>query len=276
MNLSAEDRASLLAGIGKLAREREAGGNFDGFVGWLRRRGPLPFLVDGANVGMYNQNFSESRFNFQQVEKVMDRLRPRAAATAASRGAALGGSVDDDDDAAPAPAAEAEAEADVDAPPASEAGADADAAEETKAPETADAPVDPADAPVDPARVDADLAALLATRPGSAVPVNFLHVRRVKGGPANHHRSKQIVDRWKRAGELFTTPAGSNDDWYWLYAAVASGDDAFLVSNDEMRDHVFQMLPSPKLFARWKERHQARSYSHRFPYDRVRVVNFIP
>jgi len=39
---------------------------------------------------------------------------------------------------------------------------------------------------------------------------------------------------------------------------VASGDDTFLVSNDEMRDHVFQMLPSPRLFQRWKERHQVR------------------
>ena len=43
-----------------------------------------------------------------------------------------------------------------------------------------------------------------------------------------------------------------------MYAAVHAGDKAFLVTNDECRDHVFQMLPSPKLFYRWKERHQVR------------------
>ena len=31
-----------------------------------------------------------------------------------------------------------------------------------------------------------------------------------------------------------------------------------LVTNDELRDHVFQMLPSPRLFYKWKERHQVR------------------
>ena len=92
--------------------------------------------------------------------------------------------------------------------------------------------------------------------------------RRVPGGvpprasgsrrTANHPKARRILSDWKNGGELFTTPAGSNDDWYWLYAAVASGDDTFLVSNDEMRDHVFQMLPSPRLFQRWKERHQVR------------------
>ena len=39
---------------------------------------------------------------------------------------------------------------------------------------------------------------------------------------------------------------------------MASGDDSFLVSNDEMRDHAFQMLPAPALFRKWKDRHQVR------------------
>jgi len=60
------------------------------------------------------------------------------------------------------------------------------------------------------------------------------------------------------AEELYTTPAGSNDDWYWLYAAVAAGSSGRLVTNDELRDHVFQMLPEPSLFYKWKERHQVR------------------
>jgi proteinaceous RNase P len=31
-----------------------------------------------------------------------------------------------------------------------------------------------------------------------------------------------------------------------------------LITNDELRDHVFQMLPAPRLFYKWKERHQVR------------------
>jgi proteinaceous RNase P len=89
VHLSAEDRASLLAGIGKLARERESADHFEGFVRWLKRRGPLPFLVDGANAGMYNQNFDNSGFNFDQVEKVMRRLRAPARAARDERVAAM-------------------------------------------------------------------------------------------------------------------------------------------------------------------------------------------
>ena len=89
VHLSAEDRVSLLAGIGKLARERESADHFEGFVRWLKRRGPLPFLVDGANAGMYNQNFENSGFNFDQVEKVMRRLRAPARAARDERVAAM-------------------------------------------------------------------------------------------------------------------------------------------------------------------------------------------
>jgi hypothetical protein len=38
MNLTPQDRADLLAGIGKLAREREADKGFDSFVQWLERK----------------------------------------------------------------------------------------------------------------------------------------------------------------------------------------------------------------------------------------------
>ena len=41
---------------------------------------------------------------------------------------------------------------------------------------------------------------------------------------------------------MFNTPAGSNDDWYWLYAAVWLGRSVKVVTNDEMRDHHFGML----------------------------------
>lgn len=63
-----------------------------------------------------------------------------------------------------------------------------------------------------------------------------------------------LVHRWRRAGALFVSPPGMNDDWYWLYAALASGDQCKVVSNDEMRDHHFGMLHARALLS-WKERH---------------------
>ena len=252
IHLSAEDRASLLAGIGKLSRERESADHFEGFVRWLKRRGPLPFLVDGANAGMYNQNFSNSGFNFDQVEKVMRRLRAPARAAHDERVAATRATAE----------TEEKKEDDRGAPCESAPSASVDSIEKTEKTEdgTIDADVSAPSTKTDsPApSTDADVLAACASSLGAASPVVFLHVRRVRGGPANGARARECLDAWKRGGELFTTPAGSNDDWYWLYAAVASGDDAFLVSNDEMRDHAFQMLPAPALFRKWKERHQVR------------------
>lgn len=53
------------------------------------------------------------------------------------------------------------------------------------------------------------------------------------------------------------TPKGSNDDWYWLYGVVRAGEAGVLVSNDEMRDHIFELL-RPRFFLRWKAHHQCR------------------
>merc|ERR1711935_1225910 len=52
---------------------------------------------------------------------------------------------------------------------------------------------------------------------------------------------------------LYKTPPGMNDDWFWMHAALKY--KTLVVTNDEMRDHHFQML-APKFFLRWKERHQ--------------------
>lgn len=45
---------------------------------------------------------------------------------------------------------------------------------------------------------------------------------------------------------------------YWLYATVKLG--CLLVTNDEMRDHIFELLGS-NFFNQWKERHQVRYLS---------------
>lgn len=90
---------------------------------------------------------------------------------------------------------------------------------------------------------------------GSKPPLLFLSQGRV------NHRSSQVRDvaafllEARKEGGVFVTPAGSNDDWYWLYAAVRAGRGGHLVSNDECRDHIFHML-SPKWFAQWKECHR--------------------
>lgn len=34
---------------------------------WLNRHGPFDAIVDGANVGLFNQNFVDGGFNFHQV-----------------------------------------------------------------------------------------------------------------------------------------------------------------------------------------------------------------
>ena len=59
-----------------------------------------------------------------------------------------------------------------------------------------------------------------------------------------------------------------NDDWFWMHAALLNGGSSscnssrsgknpnvLAITNDEMRDHQFQML-SHDSFVRWKERHQ--------------------
>ena len=62
-----------------------------------------------------------------------------------------------------------------------------------------------------------------------------------------------IVESWNNV--LYRTPSGMNDDWFWLHAALWNGRETLVVTNDEMRDHHFQML-APRSFLRWKERHQ--------------------
>jgi proteinaceous RNase P len=88
-------------------------------------------------------------------------------------------------------------------------------------------------------------------------PLVILHVNRTKPHPSQRAAAAAVLGRLQAAGCFYATPAGSNDDWYWMYAAVAAGPRGLLVSNDEMRDHMFQLL-APRYFARWKQRHQVR------------------
>lgn len=50
---------------------------------------------------------------------------------------------------------------------------------------------------------------------------------------------------------LFTVPKGADDDWFWLYAALAN-PNAYLLTNDEMRNH-FHYMNFDKSFINWKD-----------------------
>lgn len=63
-----------------------------------------------------------------------------------------------------------------------------------------------------------------------------------------------LEHKWMKNKNLYKTPRGMNDDWFWLHVAYVH--QSLVVSNDEMRDHHFQML-APRTFLRWKERHHA-------------------
>ncbi|EJK63235.1 hypothetical protein THAOC_16122 [Thalassiosira oceanica] len=116
---------------------------------------------------------------------------------------------------------------------------------------------------VDYRQIDWLLRHMLEQEPHRHV-IMFLHER--------HFSSKlapgwafPIIDAWDsdRAPyshlTVYRTPAGMNDDWYWMHAALINGGKAdkqvLAVTNDEMRDHHFQMLAHGS-FLRWKERHQ--------------------
>ncbi|KAK4375251.1 hypothetical protein RND71_005928 [Anisodus tanguticus] len=92
------------------------------------------------------------------------------------------------------------------------------------------------------------------------LPLVILHKNRATGGTAQHPNNKKLLESWKKEGALYATPHGSNDDWYWLYAAVSS--KGLLLTNDEMRDHLFQLLGT-SFFPRWKEKHQIRMTASR-------------
>lgn len=68
--------------------------------------------------------------------------------------------------------------------------------------------------------------------------------------------AEQVVSKWDNEGILYRTPYGSNDDWFWMHAALWCGRNTMVLSNDEMRDHHFQMC-AHRSFLRWKERQQA-------------------
>ncbi|CAL5438385.1 unnamed protein product [Camellia sinensis] len=104
-----------------------------------------------------------------------------------------------------------------------------------------------------PSKVNAVVNGIRQLLPSKKWPLIVLHNRRVTDDNMNKPVNKALVEKWKNADALYATPTGSNDDWYWLYAAIKF--KCLLVTNDEMRDHLFQLLGN-EFFPKWKERHQ--------------------
>ncbi|GAB2219747.1 hypothetical protein Droror1_Dr00007384 [Drosera rotundifolia] len=99
-------------------------------------------------------------------------------------------------------------------------------------------------------------------------PLIILHNRHIYNDSLSKPANKALIEQWKAVDAMYTTPAGSNNDWYWLYAAIKF--KCLLVTNDLMRDHVFQLLGND-FFPKWKERHQVK-----FSFDKNKVVFHMP
>ncbi|CAO2196098.1 unnamed protein product [Urochloa humidicola] len=98
-------------------------------------------------------------------------------------------------------------------------------------------------------------------------PLVVLHNKRIAKlmeSSSNRH----LIETWRANGALYTTPSGSNDDWYWLYAAIKL--NCLLVTNDEMRDHIFELLGS-SFFPKWKQRHRVK-----YTFNKGKAVLVMP
>ncbi|PKI40539.1 hypothetical protein CRG98_039099 [Punica granatum] len=118
--------------VAALAMEREAKANFSEFQDWLNKHADYEAIVDGANIGLYQQNFSDGGFSVPQLEAVVKELYNRS---------------------------------------------------------------------------------------GSKWPLVVLHNKRFRALRDNPSHRK-LLDEWIDKGVLYTTPGGSNDDWYTIVVLI--------------------------------------------------------
>jgi len=115
-------------------------------------------------------------------------------------------------------------------------------------------------------------AALTEARKGGRKVLLVLHSRHLKPGriPEEH---QELVQRWVDEGIVYGTPQLLNDDHFWLYAALWSTHRArgLIVTNDHMRDHLFQLLV--RGFPKWREAHRVRLKS---PAPGTTTGGFVP
>ncbi|KAH6755123.1 proteinaceous RNase P 1 [Perilla frutescens var. hirtella] len=118
-----------------------------------------------------------------------------------------------------------------------------------------------------PSKVNLVVNGIRQMLPSKKWPLIVLHNRRITGDKMDEPFNRSLIEKWKNADALYATPTGSNDDWYWLYAAIKCR--CLIVTNDEMRDHLFQVLGND-FFPKWKERHQVHfSFTETGPVFRM-------
>ena len=81
--------------------------------------------------------------------------------------------------------------------------------------------------------------------------VQVLHQSRLKAGPANEPTAAAFLDKLRRQKQLYSAPFGSNDDWYWLYAAVQAGMAPF--STPETQELPVRILSGSHLALQWSQ-----------------------
>ncbi|CAL9101085.1 unnamed protein product [Musa textilis] len=113
-------------------------------------------------------------------------------------------------------------------------------------------------------KVNAVVNAMRQKLPMKKWPLIIVHNKRLTGRKMNELLNMKLLEKWKYADAIYGTPTGSNDDWYWLYAAIKC--KCLIVTNDEMRDHIFQVLGND-FFPRWKERHQVHFSFHEGSFE---------
>lgn len=82
-------------------------------------------------------------------------------------------------------------------------------------------------------------------------PLLILHSRHLSSEMIPSPVEQALIDSWLARGLLYATPKKFNDDWFWMYAAIQYR--CRVVSNDDLRDHHFQLF-SPRYFMQWRER----------------------
>ena len=236
--VDADERAALCEGIKRLA---SGGRDFGRFTEWVRERvrerGPWDFVLDAANIGFFGQG--------KEVSRVRRQARA-AAAGPVSSGAS---------DAASSSVGEAERRRRGRGGGAVSLEGTSRRVRDTSTRRKAEAHREEL---LDLQQVDRLLRAIQRIRREGPPPrvLLVLHEKHTTGRPAGSEEAK-LLARWSEEGVLLATPRKQNDDLYWLYAAMASGDGCCVVSNDQMRDHSFGML-RPRSFSRWRDRHVVR------------------
>ena len=196
---------------------------FEAFDAFLNKAGPIDILIDGANLGFFNQNFAGGAFSHAQIDAAVRHFSAqglRVAVVLHSKWLSAG--------TAPQPFKRSR-----------------DGSQKRRRDGST---VDTSEAGVSAGAVDGSAQAAGA----SPEETHAL----AQQGVLDTYR-----ERWTRMGLLYEVQRGNNDDWYWLYAAVTvrasdgTQRSVRVVSNDQMRDHHFKML-APENFLKWRERHQ--------------------